>query len=137
MKTLHEIRRDNLKVINNTYEKQVDFADRLSLASNYLNQLLTGHRNIGEKIARKIETSLKLEPYALDRDPNAFNEPPADYLITQPQLNDTQKILLELFDALPYIEQQKLIDSLKEQKIYWDTIYNELSSRRPYGLKNL
>lgn len=60
------VRRSNLEKISSTYESQRELADILEITPGYLNQLLTGYRNIGEKTARKIERKLKLEEFTLD-----------------------------------------------------------------------
>jgi phage repressor protein C with HTH and peptisase S24 domain len=61
-----EIRRINLQKIEQTYDTQAELADRLEIAPAYLNHLLTGHRPIGEKTARKIENRLNLPYLSLD-----------------------------------------------------------------------
>jgi len=63
---MSEIRQHNLKQIADSFESQQKLADILDFTAGYVNQLLTGHRNIGEKAARKIEQKLKLNHLALD-----------------------------------------------------------------------
>lgn len=54
-----DIRRQNLKKLISAYFKdQSDFADKADMDASYLSQMLNGHRNIGEKTARKIEHKL-------------------------------------------------------------------------------
>ena len=53
-----EIRRLNLKKIEQAYGTQVLLAEIIELSPARVNHLLTGQRNIGEKAARKIEKLL-------------------------------------------------------------------------------
>ncbi len=62
------VRLHNLRCIVSRYETQQAFASATGLSGQYLNQLLMGHRNLGEKTARKIERALRLTPGELDRD---------------------------------------------------------------------
>jgi SOS-response transcriptional repressor LexA len=61
-----EIRRQNLRELLGSYSTQQELADAIGISVQYLNQLLTGHRNIGEKTARKIEAAAKIPSLALD-----------------------------------------------------------------------
>lgn len=63
-----EIRLHNLRRIVSRYETQQAVASEVGLSGQYLNQLLSGHRNLGEKTARKIERALRLTPGELDAD---------------------------------------------------------------------
>lgn len=63
---MKEIRRRNLEKVNSSFESQRVLADVIGIAATYLNQLLTGHRGIGEGMARKIELALKKPEYWLD-----------------------------------------------------------------------
>lgn len=55
-----EIRLINLKKLESRYKTQVELAEAIDFSTGYLNHLMTGHRNIGEKTARKIESKLDL-----------------------------------------------------------------------------
>ena len=59
MKEVTEIRQLNLKKMEAHYGSQVALADILDSTTARINHLLTGHRNIGEKTARKFEAMLK------------------------------------------------------------------------------
>jgi plasmid maintenance system antidote protein VapI len=59
MKEVTEIRQLNLKKMEVHYGSQVALADILDSTTARINHLLTGHRNIGEKTARKFEALLK------------------------------------------------------------------------------
>lgn len=65
---MSEIRRLNLKRLASA-SSQVDFAEQAGLSTAYLNHLLTGYRNIGEKTARKIERKLGIDLMSLDKNP--------------------------------------------------------------------
>lgn len=52
--------------------RQVDFCTRANLSQAQVSQWLTGYRKIGEKVARRIEESLALENFWLDKREIAF-----------------------------------------------------------------
>lgn len=66
MKPMPIVRKNNLLKIASTFESQRELADILEITPGYLNQLLTGYRNIGEKVARKFEKKLNLKELFLD-----------------------------------------------------------------------
>lgn len=78
---LHDIRRNNLKSYLKLTLKRGDFSSRdefvvnAGLTPSQLSQLFmdpnkSGHRNLGETLARKIESNLGLVPYYLDNKNN-------------------------------------------------------------------
>lgn len=85
---MSKIRQRNFQKIADQYPAQIELANALDITPGYVNQLLTGHRNIGEKTARKIETRLKLDYLSLDKTPD-INEPNAQYA---PKLGEFRRI---------------------------------------------
>jgi len=75
-KSINETRRHNLMTLVSQYETDAAFCFDAKIATGYLSQLKMGGkpvgngRNIGEKLARKIETNLGLERMVLDVSPN-------------------------------------------------------------------
>lgn len=73
VKKMNQIRRDNLLKLLGRYESDSDFCLHADIAAGYLSQLKMGGkpigegRNIGEKVARKIELAVGLENGWLDR----------------------------------------------------------------------
>lgn len=67
---MSEIRLNNLKKLVNGFDSQREFADAIDKTPAYLNHLMTGFRNIGEKTARQIEVSLNLPRGWMDIDHN-------------------------------------------------------------------
>lgn len=61
-------RRNNLKRLLADYPTQRHFADAVGLSVAQVSHLLTGVREMGEEIARRIEEALKLEMGGMDRD---------------------------------------------------------------------
>jgi len=61
-----ETRRDNLRFLVALYPSQSALAEIIGVHPSYMNQLLHGRRNIGEKTARKIETAAGLDELWLD-----------------------------------------------------------------------
>ncbi|HRX62780.1 MAG TPA: helix-turn-helix transcriptional regulator [Candidatus Competibacter sp.] len=62
------IRLHNLRRLVSRHDTQQEFAAAAGISGQYLNQLLMGRRNLGEKTARKIERALRLTPGELDAD---------------------------------------------------------------------
>lgn len=62
-----DLRRNNLKSLQPSGMKDVDFAAKCGISPSYFSQILKGHRPFGEKTARKIEKALGLPRLALDR----------------------------------------------------------------------
>ena len=62
------MRKRNLLALVGRYGRQQALADAVGLSVQYINQMLSGHRSIGEKTARKIEAALQLPVGWMDRD---------------------------------------------------------------------
>ena len=113
------IRLNNLRRLVAGYESQQAFAEVAGLSVQYLNQLLGGHRNIGEKTARKIEAALRLELGWLDRgaqrreDRIGANDQGAG-------LSRRALMMAQMFDQLAPEQQdamQTLLDALAQSKV--------------------
>jgi transcriptional regulator with XRE-family HTH domain len=68
MKEMSEIRQINFQKVVNSYPSQEAIADVLGVTPGYISQLITGHRAMGEKTARKFEKKLKLPINTFDID---------------------------------------------------------------------
>jgi hypothetical protein len=102
MKEVTEIRQLNLKKLEVYYGSQVALADILGSTPARVNHLLTGHRNIGEKVARKFELALKKPQGWMDsiHDDSATNNP--DIIDLSKYNEDQQRVirmLLGSFDS--------------------------------------
>lgn len=69
MKTIREIRRDNLIRLAQSYKSKRKFASDMGLAPAHMNQLLSGARDMGEEVARRIEDALGLTPGSISTEP--------------------------------------------------------------------
>lgn len=67
--TLQEIRRKNLMLLVGAYEKNIDFCEAAGISVGFLPQLKKT-KGIGEKLARKMERNLNLDPHSMDIDPD-------------------------------------------------------------------
>ncbi|MDG4549847.1 MAG: helix-turn-helix transcriptional regulator [Candidatus Contendobacter sp.] len=104
-------RLQNLKLLVSECHSQQSFADSVGLSVQYLNQLLMGHRNIGEKTARKLERTLRLESGWLDR--GAIEQQPAACA----ELSPRAVVVGRMFDRLSPDKQdamQKVIAALAQ-----------------------
>ncbi len=105
-------RLQNLRRLVSDCDSQQAFADSDGLSVQYLNQLLTGHRNIGEKTARKLEQSLRLESGWLDHGSNDQLQVAAAV-----ELSPRAVAVGLMFDRLSPDQQdamQKIIDALAQ-----------------------
>ncbi|MBU9549919.1 helix-turn-helix domain-containing protein [Burkholderia multivorans] len=69
MKTIAQIRLDNvLRLVENRNMTKADLARRIGISPQQVYQLLSYKRNIGAKLARKIESAFDKEPGWLDQD---------------------------------------------------------------------
>lgn len=64
---IHAIRLQTLREAIAQFPTLVAFARQYGLDATYLSQLLHGHRNMGEKAARKLEAKLGWPPMTLDQ----------------------------------------------------------------------
>ncbi len=106
------IRLQNLKRLVAECHSQQAFADSAGLTVQYLNQLLMGHRNIGEKTARKLERTLRLDPGWLDR--GAIEQQPG---VAGAELSPRAIAVGRMFDRLSPDQQdamQKVIVALAQ-----------------------
>jgi hypothetical protein len=65
---IHEIRTSKLKELLANYRNQKEFADAAGLVSPHVSQMVNGHRQMGEAVARRIEINLKLPIGFMDGD---------------------------------------------------------------------
>ena len=104
---IQEIRKENLRELSNRFGR-AELADKLGYQdTNYLNQLCSGHSNIGNRTARKIEKALDLEHGKLDHpkielvrasEPNESEQPTLTLLSI---LSQASPDLLEMLKADP------------------------------------
>jgi transcriptional regulator with XRE-family HTH domain len=125
-----EVRLANFKKIAGTYKTQREFADALNESAGYVNQLLHGKRGIGEKVARKIEESLRMPRGALDVEQVSteaieFQSPAvAPIEVTSEELG-----VINLLRDLTSTQRKKLMDYAKEFKSENRVAFSELGHR--------
>lgn len=67
---IYTARRENLKSYLNVYKTQRALAEVCDLDKAYISAVLNKRRNMGDKVARKIELNLELLIGSLDRQEN-------------------------------------------------------------------
>ncbi len=101
MKTIREIRRENLIRLVGSYKSQRQFAQSVGLAPSHANQLLSGVREMGEEAARRIEEALGMPVGFMSLDPDA----PPSMPVIEPALqclpSDELKLLTDYRRASP------------------------------------
>lgn len=93
---------------------------------SYLSQLLNGKASFGERAARRLEKDYHMPKGYLD---DALNATCSENHY-QIKLTPRQKVLLELFDALPDSEADALIKNLEEKKQHYDKLLAELLHKK-------
>lgn len=129
------IRRINLKMLLDASQlKQADFAERCGLAPSVISQLVNGHRNLGDTLARKIEESFAVQRGWLDvphapaqstsgsENENSEN-PPSTFI--QTELNADEKRLLALFNRLPQSEKSNMINAFEARAEELERLFSE------------
>ncbi|AWK15085.1 hypothetical protein SK355_00770 [Candidatus Fukatsuia symbiotica] len=94
---------------------------------SYFSQIINGKASFGERAARRIERAYGMEYGYLDMhiDTNQCANSPV-------VLSQRQKILLDMFDGLPKIEQQRFLQEITDRKNEIDQLVDEMMEK--YGL---
>ena len=127
---ISEIRKSNLLKIVESFESQREMADAIGMTPAQLNHLLTGFRGIGEKVARRIEESLRMPKCSLDAEQvsaesTEFKSPTAEPIeVTSEELG-----VINLLRDLTSTQRKKLIDYAKEFKSENRVAFSELGHR--------
>ena len=89
---IHDIRLKALRKELEQFPSIAAFARHYRLDGTYISQLLNGHRNFGEKAARKMEAALGRPPMSLDRDDMGLTEGEASYEMLPPDFRQVPRI---------------------------------------------
>ena len=111
MKNIREIRRYHLRRLLEGYPTQRQFADATDLAPAHISQMLTGNREMGDSVARRIEVSLGLAPGTLDRDELPIENVDLDALLKQGLTSDKLKLLSD-YDKLSFKHQEMVRETV-------------------------
>ncbi|NJM12937.1 MAG: helix-turn-helix transcriptional regulator [Synechococcaceae cyanobacterium SM1_2_3] len=106
-------RRDNLKRLLANYPTQRHFADAVGLSVAQVSHLVTGVREMGEEIARRIEQTLGFEMGFMDREVDSSGE---GYNVNG--VSPLSLYLAREIDALPTKQRcalQALVDSMRQE----------------------
>ena len=64
---IYNARRENLRSFLDVFDTQIELAEVCDLEPAYLSAVLNKRRNMGDKVARKVELNLELLIGSLDR----------------------------------------------------------------------
>lgn len=112
-----EMRKRNLLVLVGRYGRQQALADAVGLSVQYINQMLSGHRSIGEKTARKIEAALQLPFGWMDVDSSGADTNTVK-AVSESEVVEVSKDVLRLARAIQSLSAdqrailQALVDSM-------------------------
>lgn len=105
---IEDIRRNNLAALVSEFKTIVALAEAAEINESYLSTILSGARNAGSRIARRLEKAGNLPSGWLDIDHEAT--------ATQIGLTRTEQELITLFRSSSK-ERQKLLLSLARMKV--------------------
>ncbi len=111
------MRKRNLLVLVGRYGRQQALADAVGLSVQYINQMLSGHRSIGEKTARKIEAALQLPFGWMDVDSSGADTNTVK-AVSESEVVEVSKDVLRLARAIQSLSAdqrailQALVDSM-------------------------
>lgn len=93
---LSETRRRNfVSYVDNNFENQEQAGETLGIASTYVSFLCTGRKALGEKLARRMETSAGLDPGYFDRDLDSGAAPLLDRLSARMRDDPALRVLVQ------------------------------------------
>lgn len=114
---------------------QAAFADRSGLAPSVISQLLNGHRNLGDALARKIEENIGIKRGWLDIPHDVISSAAESPQAANTYMSSLGKVvyltpqeerLLALFAQMPESEKVHVIDNLHEKSKEYNTLLTEL-----------
>ena len=114
---ISETRKRRLLELTQRYDSVADFCRKCNLTETYIRQLTGGHRNIGEKTARKIERAAGIASGWLDGDivKSSANKSPdtAEMLVREPQGKYFD--LAKQIESLSPHRRKYIVDEIAEQ----------------------
>lgn len=120
MKSIREIRKDNLELLIEQYGSIKNLSEHLDKAPALLSQIRCGRVGMGEKLSREIEAKLSLVDYFLDQDRTILEDPVEELInnvrqqVEELRLNTDEKLVLNSYRKLSNHQKQairKLLDS--------------------------
>lgn len=127
MKTIHEIRRDNLVRLASSYKSQRRFAHSVGLVPAHMSQLLSGTRDMGEEVARRIEQALGMSVGAMSLDPDAPPSMPVIEPVLQSLPSDELKLLTDYRRVSP--KHQEMAREMMAAYVVFEKTSNDPHSR--------
>lgn len=109
------IRRNNLRLLRDQYDSQKAFAEAVRMDPGHVSQINTGHRQMGDKVARDIETVLHLPFGWMDTPQHKFQQDRAPYdLVHEAELAEA----MEKFRGLDHAFRQYILLKMDELAAY-------------------
>lgn len=96
---------------------------------SYLSQLMTGRSSFGERAARRIERDYGMPQGYLDNGVNVVTTDPGDYSGSK-KLSAQQQEFLSILDELPSYEVNKLLDEMREKRVFYKAVLTEFLEKR-------
>lgn len=126
---VREVRRENLRKLNGCFESQRLFADAADVSESVAYQILSGRRNIGEKLARKLEGKLKIPSGWLDLlhesvvlpigiNYKADNISSADVQHKNLDKQGQENMLIDLLKQAFFVKNEKVLSMMIELSFY-------------------
>jgi len=110
MSKITDLRRERFIQLSELFKSQKEFSRAINSTPGYINQLLSGHRSIGEKAARKIEAACNKPDGWIDQIGQATNiEQALPTTVIQSNAHETRK--LGEFSRIPVVGSAQLGDN--------------------------
>lgn len=110
MVQLQQRRRENLKLLARQYELQRALSEAIGLSVPQISHILTGEREMGDVIARRIETALGKPLCWMDRDPDSGKIMDPD---THAVLSDSELLLISHYQRMTIQHREMLQEMAK------------------------
>lgn len=104
---IKQIRRDNLRALAEKHPTLAAFAERMDMSPAHVSQLINGHRNMGDAVARKLEKKAGLPEGYMDVTHTGVADESGTYVATLP--GDRQR-MLDLMDQMNDKERQTILN---------------------------
>lgn len=91
---MNKNRLSTLLLLSKEYRSDAAFADAVGISASFFGQIKRGERNVGEKLARRIEVNLGLQPGSLDLISNE-----SDFSKLKDEIETLSKLDREVLDA--------------------------------------
>lgn len=138
MKTVSEIRLENLTLLLSELGSLRALADKANTSASYLSQIKNGLRDsksgtpksVGSSLARQLEEGCGKPRGWMDEDHSLRAEETVSEYKVQREISPRMRAFIDLIESLPESEQRALFKTLEAKKQHFDQLFDEMSRAR-------